>query len=760
MQGTPKAIAIQGIVRNLTKISVQDGQAEDLINLRLVDGSWRASGDGRLVHTMTGTQYQQLYVHTNIYHHLLGVNPTDSKLYWFAEIGNDGVSFYPLQADKSSYPEDMQDLPDAPVELTSVVGDIWITQNGHLLTVIDEDDDFEYLVFKTGENAYHNIEVDVNGKATDRKLFPFGRVHFNIITDDTEEYTYSEKDDDQYIVNDKDDIDFPNSTACVPKSDESETHTAYKIWQAQMLKVFKKAEDDNRFTGTLLALVAIRLYDGSYAYASAPVFIHPRDGVKPTVQAVATEQLSDYANTHNARLVTTAETVEAIHLNGGFYTAYKSVTYDGKDDNPNALVGIKDGVATKLIYDEDHPTVGQPKPVFTSGASSTLYALSGFASGIFEKNVMESVVRGADLAISIEDINTILQNKDIFSGIGIFITTQSHLYNMAADGYKEADVRCQSHKESFNNTGTWVNTIASNISYRPEHRSHTKIIYDLTHSPFFLLRDYSTSELSDLQSECKIDLSGVEYESRLANITQQKRLDYEATNRTTYLPKVSYMYNGRLHIANYKSYPFFGYPLDLFHLHNHSVKVQADSWFPADQDGKRVLPNLVANNDDYLQYEKAQQAITNYADLVNAGAPYFLVKVYIDSAQGDQVVTRYIKAYNPSPSENGRADFIEDLNPILTYPDVRAKKMEIYYVYDYRATSSFEEVTTGLGTNMEYFPAGVYVKSKSFELTPHPYLNMAYYIDPDLKPIKLSSFTKYPPVQPINEQPVIPGGIE
>ena len=77
MEGTPKAIEPKGIVRNATKIGVQDGQAEDLINLRFMDGSWRTSGDGRHVYSMTENAgstaaektYTQLFIHTNVYRH-------------------------------------------------------------------------------------------------------------------------------------------------------------------------------------------------------------------------------------------------------------------------------------------------------------------------------------------------------------------------------------------------------------------------------------------------------------------------------------------------------------------------------------------------------------------------------------------------------------------------------------------------------------------------------------------------------------------
>ena len=54
-----KAIEIKGIVRNQTKIGVQDGQCDDLVNLKFKDGSWRVADDGKEVYSMT-SRYSQL----------------------------------------------------------------------------------------------------------------------------------------------------------------------------------------------------------------------------------------------------------------------------------------------------------------------------------------------------------------------------------------------------------------------------------------------------------------------------------------------------------------------------------------------------------------------------------------------------------------------------------------------------------------------------------------------------------------------------
>lgn len=670
MDGQVKAIIPQGIVRNQTKIGVQDGQAEDIINLRCVNGSWRASGDGMYVYNTesSGYSYSQLYIHTNVYKHLLGVR--DGQLWWFAEIENDGVSFTTL---------------DTPVSIASVKGDLWITQTGHMLTIIDSEDDFVYVIFKKGDNKYIEVKIDANGKQTDRSLYPFGQVHFNFITEETDEYLYTKEDKDQCIINDYKDTNIQDSPSLIPKENESTTHDASLVWFAQMLSVYKEATEENRFTDPFVAISAIKLYDGSYLYTSQPTLINPRERV-----------ISENIDNANMR--------RASYINEGEIQEYNGHSYIDKDGYI--------GKSAEGIF-----------PLYTSSAS-TLSAVNGTTAFPLQELCMKSTIGCADLVVSIDNVEQIIQNKDIFLGIGIFVTPQSTLYDMSNNAYKEGVVRLHCIK---NGSAIGSEYVISNASYYPKQREQKDIVDGLMRTPFFLLREYDTSELSLLGS-IKIDMSSDRYKGVLSNITSQKTLPIEATIRQTYIPKVSYEYNSRLHIANYKTHPFFGYPIDLFHLHNHSVKVEKGAWF------KGVLPNLVANNDEYQQFSKEQVSINTYQDLIDAKSPYFLVRVHIETSQGDQVVSRYIQAYDTTTTQEGRADFIEDLNPLLTYPDSRAKKMEIFYVKDYIAHIDGVVQTQG---------EGVFGKKKTFELKPHPYLNLAYYISPDLKPIKLADFENF-----------------
>ena len=735
-EGTPKAIEMKGITRNATKIGVQDGQAEDLINLRFMDGSWRASGDGRLINFTMNRTYTQLYVHTNVYHHLLGVY--EGTLYWFANIDEDGVTFTPLETPKT---------------ICEIGGDIiCVTQNGHLITIVVDNDDIIYVVYKTSNESYVKIVTDSNDSASSRKIYPYGGVHFNFETDDTDDYQYKDHDNEQSIVADKTDIDFQASTCIYSDSDSEEDKNAKKlIWHSKMLKVFNDALEDNRFTDPFLVLLAVKLYDGSYVFASNPVLINPRD--------------KDRLNDMHLGQYIADETTEVIDDNGmgSTHEFYVYFTY-------------KDSLKIKAVDEIEHI---QHLPTYTSCTSQThLYVGGGLGQGFYTDNPwqplndddypaslfdfswmdkynMDTIVRGADLVVSIDDISLIEENSDVFTGIGIFVTQQARIFEMSEEGHKDGTVVLNWDKkdgiyEYHSAFGQkTISTTVANATYAPPVHTNDKIIYDLINSPFFLLRDYNINELKQLTKGAKVDLTLPQYENLLKNLVEQKRLTTETLSRTRYIPKTAYSYNNRLHIANYKAYPYFGYPIDMFQLHNHSVSVYQGGWFPDNVDRSRALANLVNHNDDYWQQTKSRHYIAHYPDMVAAAAPYFLIKVYIDSSQGEQVVCRYIQAYDPNnPLVNGRADFVEDLNPILSFPDARANKMEIYYVENYKATGGV------------YDPAGVYVRFKSFDLKPHPYLNLAYYIDPELKPIKLSSFGTWNPYtqQGNNQEPLTPVG--
>lgn len=689
MEGEVKAIEIQGIVRNRTKLGVQDGQAEDLINLRFVDGAWRASGDGRLVHTMSGTQYTQLYVHTNVYHHLLGVN--SGTLYWFAEIGTDGVSFCPLDntTDRTNWPSDMQSLPTAPVALTTVSGNVDITQTGHLLAIIDEAGDFEYVLFKTGTKEYVQIQVDANGEQYDRNLYPYGGVHFNV-----------NSPFDPELEKCKEAIIIKTEGIQLEQDQEDSTWTfPVDIPVHDAMTAFGKATEKNLFVNPFLVCAAIRLYDGTFLYASNPVLIYPRQPSSSGRRFYDTG-LADYREFTDLDEKRVSVGVIPITSNGK-NTFMHHIGYCNNDVTASAGTFSKYPQGT--VYNWLSEYFRDDLPSYMGGFHYESEVMS-------DNHSWTTIVLGSHLTCSISEelINLMKYNKDVFKSFCIFVTPEVNPYSLdvnSAIPYKVTDT--SSGRTNLDGAPVFL-----------KRKTETQLIKSLMSQPMFLLKEYK--EPSVLIENPLVDLS--DDEGLLQNIVQRDRLPVEAMGRITYLPKITYQYNGRLHMANYKSTPFYGYPLDFFHLHNHSVKVEDDSWFSG------VLRNLTGDNDAYHQYSKSQQYITTYADLISNGAPYFVVVVHIDSKQGEQIVSRYIPAYDTTTSVDGRADFIEDLGPILAYPDSRAKQMEIYYVNTYNGEQGQP-------------PYSAFCKYKSFDLKPHTYLNISYFANPTLKPINLSDFT-------------------
>lgn len=743
-------LQIQGIARSKSKLAVDDGQAEDLINLRFKDGSWRTAGDGKRVFSLmsdAGKMYTQLYVHTGPdYKHLLGVaNDTQgiSKLWWFANI-IDG-EFEAL---------------DTAVEICNVAdGDLYITQTGHLLTIIDSADDFEYAVFKKGADDYVIMGVDSNGSQDSRDLYPFGKVSFNVYSPEDSEHTFSNTNSDAGDIslnyNDYDDTDPINW------NDSGALLSDPSIWHAMMLEAYNKITERNQFTRPFVAVVCVNLYDGSRAFTSNPIYLFPNEklssGKKYYDNSVEKDNNNSiykigwvgkndgYKTTGTETRSFTVGYVSSIPVraNAPVLTTEKSGAVLRTDNTRDPIVNGASKYPTSHV---SNFSIGASRAIIT--ATDLLKSLSLAMENVVKDEKMGITTRiyGSDMFLSLDGIQKIIDNKDVFSGISIYITPQADLFDMSSDGWRynngQVAVNCEN---VITNASDGVSVLGKGISrlahatYVIKRKSDEEIIYNLTHSPFYLLREYTIPELEFLRDNPVVDLSSQKYNGVLSRITDQKQLKYESTSRSSYIPKVAYQYNGRLHIANYKSTQFHGYPIDLFQLHNHSVKYQEGANYLG-------LHNLANNNDEYLQFNKAQHNLltTPYTSRYENIA--MLIKVTLDTQQGEQVVCRYIPIRSDYTPYNS---FIEDLNPLLTFPDSRAKSMVIFMI---RSSSTDTHVL---------------VFQKTLSLTPHPYLNMAYYINPDLRPIDFTTSgvsipidTFYNTIKEKNNEEVYPNGLK
>ena len=667
-----KAIELKSIVHNATKIGVQDGASEDLVNMRFKDGAWRPIGEPTAIGLdLGGVYYDYMYVHESNYTNIIAHSVSDNTLYWIASNNTNGVI------------SDLKMLDERVVLLTNVFSDVSITQNGNLICVIDSNGTFDYFLFKQDSVEYVHLNNDTNGKNTDRVVFPFGDAHINLYSpnDKIREGAYQ-----QNIVEDidKGHVVWTHNDIGYNGENEIDAEVACNLVKA----AFGIASERNLFTRPFLACLAVKMYDGSYLYATAPALIYPRQaltsGKKYSTGAGSTivpnNCIVSYGMPYGKRQ---GDISSDEHL--GLY----AISYN-KETKKATTLTIDQHYDDNIVMPTLCTSINNPFPLFPD--KSEPYAFNTY-------------VFGSDLVISI-NTDILKQNKDLFTHVAIFITPEVDVLDLTKDG-------CINNSVDLSPSYF----LAAPIFFK--NRDIDDIQNDLLNSSMYLLKEYSVEELASGDTSFIVDLQKAEDDGLLKNIALQKTLPIEAMSRTSYLPKCAYSYNGRLHIANYDSIQFHGYPADAFQKSNHSVKIVDSPIHP-----HLGLPYLELFNDSHLQGDKTRRLFieqwqddaekNDYLDLAKSkGTCFAYIRTTIETIVGEQVVTRYIPPFDVD-SVHFSKTWAEDLNAFISFPDIRAKKMEIRFFF--------------------YSPddrQGAYYL-KVFDLKPHKYLNFAYYIDDNL----------------------------
>lgn len=152
-------IQFKGIVRNTPGSSSEDGQFDEVQNLRFRDGAWRpvldplplkGYEDGE--HSKAG-QYVTHYIHaTGDYKHLLGINK--DKLYWIAD----------LVVPDDDHDEVVCKWKDEPQEIASCSKNARMVTNGNMCTFVSQED-FFHIFFRTSDSEQRYVVL--GGMLTD-----------------------------------------------------------------------------------------------------------------------------------------------------------------------------------------------------------------------------------------------------------------------------------------------------------------------------------------------------------------------------------------------------------------------------------------------------------------------------------------------------------------------------------------------------------------------------------------------------------------
>lgn len=701
MQGTPKAIEIKGIVRNATVIGAQDGQAEDLINLRFMDGSWRASGDGRLVHTMSGTQYTQLYVHTNVYHHLLGVCQENgqSVLKWFADIDADQTTFSPLTT---------------PIAIGEVADptDITYSQVGHLLTYISAGTNTSYL-FSEHKGQYIKKYLDYNGNATDEFLAPVGQmdVYTKVRTDQhyTENSAHPKMCAYRYPEPpglDSSGYGYDNSAA------------SHQLILAGTAAIRAKLEEENSFHLPFLVVVAYKLYDGSYIAAHAPKLVIPNEYIDASYVDMKGISLADYRdhqtsvemtmNTPTRRIYvcprnifiqsgTNIKSIETQKVTDCYHKSYSTSRFPSA--NPviymsKGTVGESMILPNQIMFtnEETLPTVG----------SFAYVGDKAFALGTYN-----------DLYLRCGKVNKSMEG--IITDVCVFISPWINPYKKITDTdgvYVEKPYYFRLYDDEYE-------TVYGHIRVR---KTMSEIQDEIANTTFYLYKKIDFSTLTE--SEIKLEVeAGV-----LKNIVQQDRLPNEAFDRNSYMAKVLYTYNSRLHMANYSKRLFLGYPISEFQR-----AVSVKSRFESSQTKIPVIK--VTGEAAYSE----SQAIANAEALLQAAIlqynkQYGGALVTIKDASNDIIrkASRYLKASDLSLKQTISEDTDEDdldtytcileayttanwFETMVSYPSTSATQLQLSIAYVTVTGTASSPTTTSRKSN-----------TVVFTLKPMLYYNVAF----------------------------------
>ena len=645
-EGIDKRISLGGIVRNTAGSISPDGQMDEIINLRLKDGSFRPMSPNVPLEGIkdVNIDYTNIFIHTCDYRHWIGVK--DGKLWYFANMdSNDKVNLI------------------TPVELMSVTkSDVQYSQVGNLLTVIDEE--LNYIYWKV--DSYVAIPVDYNGKQTDTIVNPDGLINFRMAP-----------------VTDKN----GNARLRIYHGEKIGQDPSKELIlesvSALMVKALGVDAEKGNINGFFFACTALRLYDGTFILQSRPVLV-PQNA-----------DIGSRYSYEDTQRYTTEATPRVIRGSGSFDANYLD---NIKKIYPNWVypVGDKGGI-DNVVTDYENKSVEWSvikKDVITAAHArmettgffqddNTDNARGDISSPSLWGGLYSNAFGTGIKPIAITSLGKLQYkvekglNKDILSDIVesvcVFITQPVCMYD--TEQWSKGEVLGENE-----------------VQVVLKSKTNAEIIDELIKSPnFYLVKE---DKLNSIKEGDWVDID-LEKDAILKNLVQQEVLNLDSNIRNSYSPKTSFSYNGRLHIANYSEQYFRGFPLRYFFAQ------ETVGGFPVSKYSS-AWGYLTPGQFDAL---KAQGLVQSY------------IAVELDTSDGKRTVVRYIDVPDQSFSYKWQS-----LSPFLSYPDNRATKMTICI---YSSTYEYGRV--------------VIQAKKTFALKPHPYWNISYYIDPDIKPISLGA---------------------
>lgn len=678
-------IPFRGIVKNTPAGLAQDGELEDVVNLRYKDGAWRPIPDRSAI--FPALPYTNVYIHSNSgYTHYLGLKST-GKFEYFAEDLNGTPTKLPI-----------------PIPITSLTTPTF-TQIGNVINI--NDNGLKYLIWY--DNAYVLIDSNFDGAQDSTSLI--GQVDLKVTIKEQTPRVYRSTTSRAYATMTAANTDIPN---------------VVDVFDGLWIKAISAEKQRGALTGFSLACTAIQLFDGSYILHSAPVLLgQPGDSsTRYNVTLGGNEykynkeqRLTQYiiqggihkeTGANNAPvipfddydgynipspqwilgvspamqygIVSPNHLVQSVGVTGQYWLSHPNPddsatntywTYSLEPSDINSYPFYTEHyfddipAGTKYRITVDDGAGGVRMYVVTRTSVRMPYVPTVNMIGYFNKKTSNSgytsypavIVRGNKLQYKIPFYIT--ENlRPLITSIGVFITPDVSMYKIDNKCERTASYRCYDDAYIDN--------------YSKQIKTNEEIIKELAELRTF----YKVHEIPFEQIVAG-DWIDIDLKDKLGDaLLTQEALPYDDFSHHSTLPQVAMTYNSKLHVANYKTLLSRGWPMNYF------LPRQGIGQF------KATTTQIIGS---YMKW----------------------IKVKIKTNNGLSEVVRFDRMFGLSyESSNYFA-------PLLSYPDARATEITLYSL----------KITSG--------EVG-FLSTKTFALTASKSNNFAYYIAPDLKPIDMS----------------------
>lgn len=715
-QGITKDVEITGICRAASNYNGVDGTTDDIVNLRYENGSWRSMPEYAKVYPHTGgLDYERVWVHVGMdYKHVFGVKnettsegDTISRLYWFANINDEGRW-------SDVEPQYLCDVDDN--DLCNATGNL-VAIGGN-----------KFVIWQQGASQYTNFSYDENGNPDDEIIAPDGQIDFRVVQNRTE------NDELRLLeigvkVRDVPDGDGPDWTGNVVPCDESRRD----LIAGNLSSLMRCHEEIGSFHSPFLICTALKTYTGDYVLASRPKLMYPQSFFYNDAHGVS---LYNY----DAGMIQDSGT-----LKDGFSFHSFEEAYDYVYEKEKILTYNGDCTLYKVKYEQygDQRAIGRLPVMFPrniSYASSNpiveLYnskrtpALNVYMAGCTAgtQNMEYYYFNGAvtKLQIKAPALNNL--DRKVYTHLCVFMTPMVSVYDL-----NDIKYRCYGSRQN-----DYILRECNYFGIEPEVRKD-KAIETLLSSNFYKISEIDTTTLTGDWLDVQID-DGV-----LLNIYQQDILPADTTTRSSVEARGSYSYNGRLHLYDYDSVQFRGWPLGYFFENDVTGCMYVNKDY--DQRVSGMQSSHITTNNYWNEVWKP--LIKGQVD--ETKLPSWFISVEIEREDGTCTVVRYAHRSETGTALGTPADAvgreIRDLNACLSYPDTNAKSITLWVKQSKRTvrwnanTGKYElyqpqPIKYGAADNY-FYQNGYYTPQTTLKLTPHRRLNMAVYIDPDLSPIRV-----------------------